>query len=255
VVHELSFDLANDIALALAGGTAFAADLRVNACDFGPLAELHHAGIVLGHHTWLNIGRHAELMRAMTAGKKWFSASGMQGFVTMSEILSQYSDWTDFAMRGKKAAIAAGFAPDMAGQLFGAIGELRGNIEEHSENAGSGYIAYDATSGHFEFVVADSGIGILKSLRTHQHYAYVKDAGTALNLALTEGVSRHYDDEGRGKGFRPIFIGLANASEHVRFCSGDHTRELKRTHERRVTAETRQKAVLSGFFCSVRCAT
>jgi hypothetical protein len=193
-------------------------------------------------------------MRAMTAGKKWFSASGMQGFVMMSEILAQYSDWTDFAIRGKKAATAAGFAPDMAGQLFGAIGELRGNIE-HSENAGSGYIAYDATSGHFEFVVADSGIGVLKSLRTHPHYAYVKDAGTALNLALTEGVSRHYDEKDRGKGFRPIFIGLANASEHVRFCSGDHTRELKRTHDRRVIAATRQKAVLPGFFCSVRCVT
>jgi anti-sigma regulatory factor (Ser/Thr protein kinase) len=254
VVHELSFDLANDIALALAGGVAFAADLRVSARDFGPLAELHHAGMVLDQHSWLNVGRHVELVRAMVAGKKWFSASGMQGFVTMSEILAQYSNWTEFAMRGKKAAMAARFAPDMAGQLFGAIGELRGNIAEHSENAGTGYIAYDATPGHFEFIVADSGIGVLKSLHTHPHYAYVTDAGTALNLALTEGVSRHYDDKGRGKGFRPIFIGLANASEHVRFCSGDHTRELKRTPERRVTAETRQKAALAGFFCSVRCA-
>ncbi len=255
MIHELSFDLANDIALALAGGMDFAtADLQVNACDLGPLAELHHAGIAFGQHTWLKPGRHGELLRAMATGKKWFSASSMQGFVTMSEILAQYCDWTDFAMRGRKAAVAAGFAPDMAGQLFGAIGELRGNIEEHSEHAGTGYIAYDATPGHFEFVVADSGIGALKSLRTHPHYIFVTDAGTALNLALTEGVSRHYDDKGRGKGFRPIFIGLANASEHVRFCSGDHTREFKRTPERRVIAETRQKAALPGFFCSVRCA-
>ena len=254
MVHELSFDLANDIALALAGGMGLAADLQVNACDFGPLAELYHAGITLDQHPWLNVGRHRDLVRAMAADKKWFSASGMQGFVTMSEILAQYSDWTDFAMRGKKAAVAAGFAPDMAGQLFGAIGELRGNIEEHSENADTGYIAYDATRGHFEFIVADSGIGVLKSLRTHQHYAYVTDAGTALNLALTEGVSRHYDDKDRGKGFRPIFIGLANKSEHLRFCSGDHVREFRRSPDRRVMAETRQKAALPGFFCSVRCA-
>ncbi|RTE88232.1 hypothetical protein D6B98_36925 [Bradyrhizobium sp. LVM 105] len=83
-------------------------------------------------------------MRAMAAGKKWFSAPGNQGFVTMPEILAQHSDWTEFAMRGKKAAVEAGFAPDTAGQLFGAIGELRGNIEEHSENTGSGYTAYEA---------------------------------------------------------------------------------------------------------------
>jgi len=256
VTHELSFDLANDIALALAGGMDFAAaDLQVIARDFGPLAELHHAGIGLDRKPWLKLGRHEELVRAMVAGRKWFSASGTKGFVTMPEILAQYSDWTDLAMRGKKAAVAAGFAPDMAGQLFGAIGELRGNIVEHSENAGTGYIAYDAAPGHFEFVVADSGIGVLKSLRTHPHYTYVTDAGTALNLALTEGVSRHYDDKDRGKGFRPIFIGLANASEHLRFCSGDHTREFKRTSERRVIAETRQKAALPGFFCSVRCAS
>jgi anti-sigma regulatory factor (Ser/Thr protein kinase) len=255
VVHELSFDLTNDIAMALAGGTAFAADLQVQARNLGPLAELHHAGIKLDQHRWLDVGRHAELVRAMTAGGKWFSGSGKQGFLSISEIQARYSDWTDFAMRGKNAAVQAGFAPDSAGQLIAAIGELRGNIGEHSERPDTGYLIYDAVPGHFEFIVADSGIGVLKSLRTHPHYAYVTDAGTALNLALSEGVSRYYEDKDRGKGFRPIFIGLANASEHVRFCSGDHARELKRTHERRVTAETRQKAALSGFFCSVRCAS
>lgn len=254
MVHELSFDLANDIAMALAGGKAFAADLQVQARNLGPLAELHHAGLKPDQHCWLDVGRHEELVQAMAAGRKWFSGSGTQGFLSMPEIQAQYSDWTDFAMRGKRAAMQAGFAADEAGQLIAAIGELRGNIDEHSEHADTGYFMYDAMPGHFEFIVAESGIGVLKSLRSHPHYAFVGDAGTALNLALSEGVSRHYDDKDRGKGFRPIFIGLANASEHVRFCSGDHTRELKRTHERRVTAETRQKAALPGFFCSVRCA-
>ncbi|WP_139859670.1 hypothetical protein [Bradyrhizobium ivorense] len=253
VVHELSFDLANDIALALAGGVDFSKDLQVQARDFGPLAELHHAGIIFNRHGWLKVGRHAELLRAMATGKKWFSASGAQGFVTLTEILAQHSNWTEFAMRGKKAAVEAGFAPASAGQLFGAIGELRGNIEEHSENIASGYMAFDALHGHFEFVVADSGIGVLKSLRTHPHFHYIADAGTALNLALTEGVSRHYDDKDRGRGFRTIFIGLANKSEHLRFCSGDHAREFRRSPDMRVIAETRQKAASPGFFCSVRC--
>jgi hypothetical protein len=141
-----------------------------------------------------------------------------------------------------------------AGELFGAINELRNNVAEHSENPRSGYLAYDAIQDQFEFVVADSGIGILKSLRTHPHYSHVTDSGTALNLALSEGVSRHHSDKDRGLGFRPIFVGLANASEHLRFCSGDHTREFTRGVDRRVISSTRQKAPLSGFFCSVRCA-
>jgi hypothetical protein len=67
-------------------------------------------------------------------------------------------------------------------------------------------------------------------------------------------VSRHYDDKDRGKGFRPIFVGLANASEHLRFCSGDHTREVTKGENRKLLVSTRQKAALPGFFCSVRCA-
>jgi hypothetical protein len=138
--------------------------------------------------------------------------------------------------------------------LVAAIGELRSNIKEHSEHPDTGYFIYDSTPRHFEFIAADSGIGVLKSLRTHPHYAGVRDAGTALNLALSEGVSRHYDDKDRGKGFRPIFVGLANASEHLRFCSGDHTREVTKGENRKLLVSTRQKAALPGFFCSVRCA-
>ncbi|MBB4264169.1 hypothetical protein [Bradyrhizobium sp. CIR3A] len=172
----------------------------------------------------------------------------------MSEITDQYSDWTDFAMRAKRAATRVGFAPDDAGQLVAAIGELRGNVEEHSEDPDTGYFVFEATPGGFEFVVAVSGIGVLRSLRTHPHYADVRDAGIALKtLALSEGVSRHYDDKDRGRGFRPIFIGLANASEHLRFRSGDHTREMSRDEDRRLIASTSQKAELPGFFCSVRC--
>ncbi|MGX1110215.1 MULTISPECIES: hypothetical protein [Bradyrhizobium] len=255
MIEELSFELLDDVALAAALGTITPAELpKTLATDLGPLVEFVHAGLAHRLNGWLDLGRHKDLTRAILAGRKWFSDSGAQGFVSMSEITDRYSDWTDFAMRAKRAATGVGFALDDAGQLVAAIGELRGNVEEHSEDPDTGYFAYDATPGRFEFVAADSGIGVLRSLRTHPHYADVQDAGTALNLALSEGVSRHYDDKGRGRGFRPIFIGLANASEHLRFRSGDHTREMARDKEGRLVASTRQKADLPGFFCSVRCA-
>jgi hypothetical protein len=91
------------------------------------------------------------------------------------------------------------------------MGELHSNIVEHSQREDTGYLAFDATPGRFDFTVVDAGIGILQSLRTHQHFAEICDAGTALELALSEGVSRFFDDKSRGRGFRPIFIGLANA--------------------------------------------
>ena len=256
MIEELSFELLDDIALAAASGAITPAELPSTlATDLGPLVEFVHAGLALRLNGWLDLGRHKDLTNAILSGRKWFSDSGTQGFVSMSEITDQYSDWTDFAMRAKRAATGVGFAPDDAGQLVAAIGELRGNVEEHSEDPDTGYFVYDATPGRFEFVAADSGIGVLRSLRTHPHYADVRDAGTALNLALSEGVSRHYDDRGRGKGFRPIFIGLANASEHLRFRSGDHTREMTRDDDGKLIASTRQKAELPGFFCSVRCTT
>jgi hypothetical protein len=255
VVHELSFDLVDDIILALTAKTVTEADLpAVSARHLGPVMELRHSGQKLNQRKWLDLGRHSDLVRAVTTGSKWFAGSGMQGCVRLAPDLINDPGWTEFAMRGKKAATQVGFVGDEAGQLFGAVKELRDNIGEHSQNPNTGYLAYDATQGHFEFVVADSGIGVLNSLRTHPHYSHITDSGSALTMALSEGVSRHYDDKDRGLGFRPIFVGLANASEHLRFCSGDHTKELTRGADRKVISSTRQKAPLSGFFCSVRCA-
>ncbi len=240
--------------LALAAKNISEADLpSIKAAHLGPLVELRHSGVQLQSCRWLDIGRHGQLACALESGVKWFSNSGAQGCVKVSQITADRRFWTEFAMRGKKAATQSGFAADTAGQLFAAIGELRDNICEHSENPASGYLIYDAAPGHFEFVVADSGVGVLTSLRSHHYYSHVTDAGTALNLALSEGVSRHHDDRGRGRGFRPIFVGLANASEHLRFCSGDHTREMMRAKDRGVLSSTRQRAPLNGFFCSVRC--
>ncbi len=160
---------------------------------------------------------------------------------------------TDFYIRARRAAKFAGFQNAEAAQFVAAIVELYNNVVEHSGAVSSAYVAFAAYERCFEFIVADAGIGVLESLKSCPKFASLSDCGSALELALTEGVSRLAIDPDRGRGFRPIFVGLANVSESLRFRSGDHARELKRLEDGTIHAVTAQKSELMGFFCSVRC--
>ena len=131
--------------------------------------------------------------------------------------------------------------------------ELESNVHEHAEAPDSGVIAYRAEAGAFEFVVADRGIGVLESLRSSGEYEYLRDEGTALRAALTEGVSRHGRDVGRGLGFRPMFRGLVDLYGELRFRSGDHAMTMDGVGPDVATARIAQKARMPGFFASVRC--
>lgn len=254
VIERLTFALLDDINLGMQSNTLDAAGLPlVAAADLGPLIELRQSGLIDSPATWFRAGRHAALLGGLANGGKWFHPAGSQGFVSVAATTADYAHWTEFAMRAKRAATDVGFADDSAGQLVAAIGELRENICDHSQREDTGYLVYDATPRRFEFVVADAGIGVLQSLRLHSHFAYLRDAGKALELALSEGVSRYYDEKDRGRGFRPIFIGLANASRHLRFRSGDHSREIVRANGSGLEAATHQRANLDGFLCSVTC--
>jgi hypothetical protein len=108
VIESLTFELLDDIALGLQSASITAADLpSTRAEDLGPVVELYHSGLIGGITNWFDFGRHGELVRAMTFGGKWFSSNKSQGVVSISAITAQYSDWTDFAMRAKRAATDA----------------------------------------------------------------------------------------------------------------------------------------------------
>ena len=126
-------------------------------------------------------------------------------------------------MRAKRAGQeVAGLPAAVSGQLVAAMEELENNIHEHADAPETGMLAYRAEPGAFEFVVADRGIGVLRSLRRCATYAALPDEGKALEAALTDGVSRHGPDSNHGHGFRPIFTGLMNLHGELRFRSGDH---------------------------------
>lgn len=162
--------------------------------------------------------------------------------------------WTAFGLATQRSAIDAGFPKVIAAQLVAALGELHSNVYEHSKNAASGIIAFQGRPGQFEIAVVDGGIGVLQSLRENPIYASISDAGDALRLALTNGVSRFEQKKAsRGYGFHPLFVGLANMHCTMRFRSGDHALLIDGRNPTLIKAHVAQKPDIAGFLISVKC--
>jgi hypothetical protein len=161
---------------------------------------------------------------------------------------------TKFLMDLQRAARNVTRLPGMTpGQLAAAMQELESNIQEHSEAPSTGLLAFRAAPDAFELVVTDRGIGILKSLQRCAVFADLDDHGKAIQAALSDGTSRFGSDGGRGHGFRPIFLGLANLHAALRFRSGDHALVVDGTGPSLATAQLAQKPVIDGFLASIRC--
>ena len=177
------------------------------------------------------------------------------GFVrTTGESEAYEISLTTLLVRARAAGQrVAGLSKVVAGQLVAAMRELESNIYEHAEAPDTGVVAFRAEPGAFEFVVSDRGIGVLESLRSNGEYRELRDEGTALRAALTEGVSRHGRDLGRGLGFRPMFRGLVDLYGELRFRSGDHAVTMDGVGPDVATARIAQKVPMRGFLASVRC--
>jgi hypothetical protein len=161
---------------------------------------------------------------------------------------------TSFLMDAQRAARDVTSLPGSTpGQLVAAMQELENNIHEHSEAPDTGILAFRAAPGVFEFVAADRGIGILRSLQRCSIFAGLQDHGRAIKEALSDGTSRFGTDSRRGHGFRPIFLGLANLQGSLRFRSGDHALLIDGTSPDLTTAQLAQKPVIDGFLASIRC--
>lgn len=165
------------------------------------------------------------------------------------------NEWTAFAMDAQRAAVSSGLTRDWAAQMVAAIGELRANIDEHSGAPATGFVAFRATQGLFEFVSSDLGVGVLATLRMAPDYQNLSDHMEALRLTLTEGASRFGFQEGRGYGFRPLFTGLANRNATLRFRSGNAMLRMDGTSPDLLHAQAAAKPSMQGFFVSVACST
>ena len=253
IIEALTFDLVDDICLGLQDGTLTLAQAPPSfAQSLGPLFELIQT-LGNGYCGEILPGIYKCLEAARVQNRSsWFYVHDNQGFIQVKRLNDDRLAWNDFSIRASRAAQAAGFTKDDAWQLTAAIGEIYGNVVDHSERIDSGYVAYATNGKTFEFVVGDSGIGVLSSLHKNPAYANIADSGTALEYALSEGVSR-LQEPGHGFGFKPILVGLANISTRVRFRSGDYGRELQRSADGTIPVTTTQLARIKGLFCSVLC--
>jgi hypothetical protein len=160
--------------------------------------------------------------------------------------------WTKHA---ENAGVVAGLPRGLVTGLMGAIGELQDNVFEHSGRPASGLLAYGASNGAFELVVADAGRGVLASLRENPEFAHLANSGAALRVAVSDGASRHARSTGHGYGIGQLFRALAHHAAELRFRSGDHALRLWGDAPSLTgQVELAQKAWLDGLVISVRCA-
>jgi hypothetical protein len=163
-------------------------------------------------------------------------------------------EWVQFCRKAQEAAEFAALPKVIAHGLIGAMRELEDNIHLHSRRAQDGIVAFRGTVDEFEFVVADSGIGVLQGLREAPRYTHLTDAGAALKTALSDGQSRLLDqDPGRGFGFHDLFVSLANLYGELRFRSDDHALTIDGSGPALPQARLAQKATLQGFVISIVC--
>ena len=262
VGRQLLFRDVDGLALAAANGKLDETKLPATYVPhrLGPLLELmqlYAGGRMPRPSNWLVLDGASPLVDALEQKEEsWVSPRQRYvGFIGAARRGREGdSRFTGFLMNAKRAGNeVAGLPAAVSGQLVAAMEELENNIHEHAGAPDTGILAYRAEPGAFEFVVADRGIGILRSLRRCPAYAVLPDEGRALEAALTDGVSRYGPHSNHGYGFRPIFTGLMNLHGELRFRSGDHAITMDGTSPAIATSRTTQKAAIDGFFASVRC--
>ena len=162
-------------------------------------------------------------------------------------------EWDQWAKHAENAATRAGCPRGLLAGLLGALGELQDNVYAHSGRPESGLVAYAASSEAFEFVVADCGMGVLASLRQNEEFAGIDNAGSAMQIAISDGASRLGKNSGRGFGIGQLFRALAHDRGDLRFRSDDYALRLWGDAPSLTGhVEIGQKARLPGFIISVR---
>lgn len=171
--------------------------------------------------------------------------------IAIPAALGRDTAWTAFLKRAEVTARTVGFADSVAAGLAGAIHELADNVIQHSEAPGSGLAAFALAAGAFEYVVADSGIGMLASLRRAPEFRSLRDDLEALPLAVTPGVSRHGRGVGYGYGYRAVFLPLRAAHGMIRLRSGQAVLEIAGAGPRPDQGRCSQRPYHQGVVVSV----
>jgi hypothetical protein len=264
--HEtqpFDFSIVDDLSLAAERGRLVTSKIysRYKADEIGPTVEyvqLAKTGAVpdIRLCPWLALGGFQEFVDALlSTTTSWICPIEKNLGVFRPGFQDQLDNvsWVSFCLEAQKCAEHAGFSKAVSKMLVAAARELFDNVFEHSLATNSGLVAFRGVRGKFEFVVADQGIGILESLKSCDEFANLNDHGIALETALTDGRSRFGSQDGRGTGFRPIFLGLSNLYGDLRFRTGDHALDISGSSPSLALRRLSQKATIQGFLVSVCC--
>lgn len=263
----LDFEMLDDLTLAIGRKSVDARSHLSQATvnRLGPLTELVVLGRAKEYHSMSpdclpHSALKEALIRALLETRRASSAHGNSnhsrfGFIATSRDpnAEDQTEWVAFCRKAQEAAETAGLPKTEAQQLVGALREMEENVHLHSARPDDGLVGYSATAEAFEFVVADSGIGVLRSLQSCPAYSDLRDGGTAIKIALSDGASRFGSSSGHGYGFHGLFVGLANLSGDLRFRSGDHALVIDGSDLSLMHARLNQRAYLQGFVISVLC--
>jgi anti-sigma regulatory factor (Ser/Thr protein kinase) len=131
----------------------------------------------------------------------------------------QDDEWQHFGIRFDRSAQSVGFPVKTAHALQAALQEMADNAVIHAEAPTAVLVGYQVIDGAALFSVADVGIGVLASLRSHPAYQHLQVHNDAIRAALRDGTSR-FGPNTRGMGFRQVFKALAAQWGYLRFRSG-----------------------------------
>jgi len=231
----LSFELLEDV-MALPSQASERLIGEAHIVRIGPLVEY-------AYHDWETLTRRlesigqcqsptvnslAQVVRALELSRfnnsLSFETTAFVEFCPTPQTAAEVDDphWIAFCQRLMNAGMKAGLSKKFAQGLVGTMEEMTSNILEHSECASSGIVGYRWIPDEFEYVVADSGIGVMTSLMKHPDYSWLEDAGQALEVAVSDGESRYGKAAHRGTGFHYLLYNIASRDSYVRFRSGDH---------------------------------
>jgi hypothetical protein len=207
---------------------------------------------------WLDSVTQTDFRAALASNQNiWLDGNRRRGFMRTTfdpRVEADDLQRNRFLIAARSAAETAGLVTPVAQSLAAALREMESNIHEHSDAAATGILAFQARPSIFEFVAADSGVGVLATLREDEEFAELTDHGLAMHAALQENVSRHGRARGQGNGFRDLFLGLAHLNADLRFRSGDHALLISGPQPELKTARLAQKTPFQGFLAAVRCA-
>lgn len=160
-------------------------------------------------------------------------------------------NWRLYQDRFRRAATEHGFKSNLAAALSMALAEMADNVHQHA-GGGRGFAVFQVADRCVHWCVADTGRGVLASLRSTERWKTLKNAQEGLVAACRDGATSRAGMT-NGNGFRQVERSLASLNGRLRFRSDDALLELSGTSGA-LESRLRSSPQLPGLQIAASCA-